>query len=174
MKGTTIRARVACDSGRAKNYFSPVARFAGFASYTGDPGVPLRSTPGRGPRPSISAGVLDFMPTPGSAGSDVVVHRKLEGMGSHAHRLNFALAFVVEPAFDHSLREHITLEQKLVIVLQRIERFIERTRQTRHVFQLFRRQVIDVLVERRSGIDSVLDPIDSGHDHRGKSQVRIA
>jgi hypothetical protein len=28
------------------------------------PGVPLRSTPGRGPRPSISAGVLDFMLPP--------------------------------------------------------------------------------------------------------------
>ena len=32
--------------------------------YSNDPRVPLRSTRGRGPRPSISAGVLDFMLTP--------------------------------------------------------------------------------------------------------------
>ena len=32
--------------------------------YSNDPGVPLRSTPGRGPQPSISAGVRDFMLPP--------------------------------------------------------------------------------------------------------------
>src|SRR5687767_5353462 len=36
------------------------ARFFNFR----DPGVPLSSTPGRGPRPSISARVRDFMPPP--------------------------------------------------------------------------------------------------------------
>jgi hypothetical protein len=41
-----------------------VAHFAGWESNTIIPGVSLRSTPGRGPRPSISAGVRDFMLTP--------------------------------------------------------------------------------------------------------------
>ncbi len=34
-----------------------------------DPGVPLRFTPGRGPQPSISAGVQDFTLSPAVAGS---------------------------------------------------------------------------------------------------------
>ena len=58
--------RDARDSAKAGIYSSgvAVARFAGYASYVNGPGVPLRSTPGRGPQPSISAGVLDFTLSP--------------------------------------------------------------------------------------------------------------
>ena len=35
MKGSTIRARELCGSGKAKNYLSAVAGYAGFASYAG-------------------------------------------------------------------------------------------------------------------------------------------
>jgi len=43
-------------------------RFAG-TGFIPKTWVPLRSTPGRGPRPSISAGVRDFMLSPTIAGS---------------------------------------------------------------------------------------------------------
>jgi len=53
---------------RATKRLSPA--FAGFSPLTPTIlGFPLRSTPGRGPQPSSSAGVLDFMLSPRFAGS---------------------------------------------------------------------------------------------------------
>ena len=48
-----------------------VARSTGWEFNALDPGVPLRSTPGRGSRPSISAGVRDFMLPPTSRVRDI-------------------------------------------------------------------------------------------------------
>jgi hypothetical protein len=40
--------------------------------------------------------------------------------------------------------------------------------------QFFRRQVVDVLVQRIARIDLVLDAVDHRHQHRREGQVRIA
>ena len=37
-----------------------------------------------------------------------------------------------------------------------------------------RRQVVEVLVQRLSGIDTVLNPVEPGQQHCRKSQIRIA
>jgi hypothetical protein len=49
---------------------------------------------------------------------DVVVHRELERVRPQAQRLNFALALITDPPFNHSRRKHVTLQQKLVVVFQ--------------------------------------------------------
>ena len=60
-----------------------------------------------------------------------------------------SFALVPDPGLDHVLGEHVAVQQELVVLLQRGQRLVERLRRLRHVLQLLRRQVVDVLVERR-------------------------
>ena len=62
-------------------------------------------------------------------------------------------------AIDHPLTKHVTLQQELMIVFQLFQRFIERTRQTRHVLQFFWRKIVDILVEWRPRIDPILNAV---------------
>src|SRR6266404_7318697 len=100
-----------------------------------------------------------------SVKSDVVVHRELERMWPQSQRLNLALTLVIGPAFDQLRSEYIALQQKLVVVFQSVQRIIQRARQARDVLQLFGRKVVDVLIQRRSRIDPVLNAIDSSQQH---------
>ena len=56
---------------------------------------------------------------------NVVVHRELERMRPQPQRLNLALTFVIDPSFDQLRSENIALQQKLVVVFQRVQRVIE-------------------------------------------------
>ncbi len=60
----------------------------------------------------------------------VIVEAELVRMRSQPHGIDFILQFVVDPGRDHVLGEHVTLEQELVVFLQRLERRLERRRES--------------------------------------------
>src|SRR4029079_18337556 len=69
---------------------------------------------------------------------NIVVQRELKRMRAHAERRDLAIALVCNPALDQLRAEYVTLEQEVVIGFQRLQRIIERTRQSRHILQFFR------------------------------------
>ncbi|GBE40232.1 hypothetical protein BMS3Bbin09_00106 [bacterium BMS3Bbin09] len=54
-----------------------------------------------------------------------------------------------------------------------VECFVERARHLRDVLHLFRGKIIKVLVYWLSGIDLVLYPVDSCHEHCRECEVRV-
>src|SRR4029079_5657265 len=106
--------------------------------------------------------------------SDIKIQRKLQRMRTHAQGRYFLVAFVADPTLDQLLTKDVALEQEVVISLERFQRLVQRTRQRRHVLQLFRREIVDVLLQRVTRIDPVLNAVDTREQHRRKRQVRIA
>ena len=43
----------------------------------------------------------------------------------------------------------------------------------RDLLQFLRRQVVEILVHRRAGIDLVVDAVEAGHQHRGEGEIGI-
>src|SRR5208337_786629 len=74
----------------------------------------------------------------------------------------------------HLLGEDVALEQELVVAGERVESALQRTGHGRDLRQLLRTEIVDVLVERLTGIDLALDAVDSGHQHGGEPEIRIA
>ena len=64
--------------------------------------------------------------------------------------------------------------RKSLVGLERGERLVERARHLRHLGQLLRRQVVEVLVDRVRRLDPVLHAVEAGHQHRREGQVRVA
>jgi len=60
-----------------------------------------------------------------------------------------------------------------VVGFERLDRFAKTVADRRYALQLFRRQVVEVLVHRIAGMDFVLNPVDAGHQHGGKCEVRV-
>ncbi len=89
-------------------------------------------------------------------------------------RGDLILAFVTDPPFDQRCRENITLEQEFVIFLECVERLVKAARERRYVLKFLGRKVIDVLIERFAGINSVLNAVEAGHQKGRKRDVRIA
>src|SRR5215471_16941809 len=83
------------------------------------------------------------------------------------------LPFGADPHFDKIFGEHISLKEECVIVLESLESFSQAARYIRNLLQLFRRQFVDVLVEWFARFDLVLDAIETSHEQRRKSQIRI-
>ena len=94
-------------------------------------------------------------------------------MRTKAHGLGFVLALVADESLEEFFGEDVALEQEVVIGGQAVERFVERAGHGGHVLHLFRRQIVNVLVERFAGIDLVQDAVEAGHQVRGERQVRV-
>jgi hypothetical protein len=73
-----------------------------------------------------------------------VIHIELHRMRRHAVAV-LLLALEVEVALDLVLGEHIALEQELVVLLQALDRLLERAAHGGHLGELGRRQVVEVL-----------------------------
>src|SRR6266545_4455853 len=107
-------------------------------------------------------------------GLDVVVEVELPRVRAQADRVDLALALVADPGLDHVGGEDVALEHEGVVLLQRVERLVERARDLRHSGQLLGRQLVEVLVERAEGLDLVADPVQTGHQHGRERQVGVA
>ena len=79
--------------------------------------------------------------------SDVVVELEFVGVGAHTDGVRFVFDFVVDPELDNVFGENVALEKELVVVLQGVERSVERAGKGRNLFQFFRLEIVDVLVE---------------------------
>src|SRR5262245_58923644 len=95
-------------------------------------------------------------------------------MRPQAHGIDFPAALILQPGLDHILREHITLGEKLVIVLKGVERPFERARHGGYFAQFRWTQRVDILVQRLAWIKTVLDAIEPSHKHGRKGEVGIA
>jgi hypothetical protein len=80
-------------------------------------------------------------------------------MRAQANFVDLARPFIAEIAFDHVLCENVAFQKELVIGLERIERLFERSGCRRHFSQVFRRQVVAILVSRSARIDAALNSI---------------
>src|SRR5258705_2959826 len=100
-------------------------------------------------------------------GSNVEVQGELVRVRAQTHRIDLVLPLVVDPHPDVVLCEHVPLEQEVVILLEVIERLVEGSGERGDVLQLLRPEAVDVLVQGLSGIDLVLDSIQTRHQHRG-------
>jgi hypothetical protein len=69
---------------------------------------------------------------------------------------------------DDVFREHVSLEQEVMVILEGDEGGVERARDLRHLGQLLGGQLVEVLVEGLGWIQLVLDPVDARHQHRGE------
>ena len=81
-------------------------------------------------------------------------------MRTQPHGIHLLGALVSDPGFDDIGREDVAFEQKRVIRLQGIERLFQRGRGGGNVRQLFRRQLVNVLVQRLVRIDQLKKNLD--------------
>src|SRR5690349_24953105 len=56
---------------------------------------------------------------------DIEVQRELPGVGAKANSIDLSVSLVLKPSLDHVLDKHIASEEKVMILLQRIERLVE-------------------------------------------------
>src|SRR5262245_35761160 len=63
---------------------------------------------------------------------DVEVEGELVGVRAEADRVDLLLALVPDPGADHVAREHVALQQECVVLLQGVQRLVERTRRLGH------------------------------------------
>src|SRR4029453_3083879 len=101
--------------------------------------------------------------------SAVVVEGELSRMRAKPHDVDLVLALVVDPGADQLLAEDAAGEQELMVSLKRVERLGERARHLRDAAIL----VEQVPVGRLTGVEALLDPVESGHQHRRERQIRI-
>ena len=88
-------------------------------------------------------------------------------------RQDLVLALVGDVGLDQVRREHTTLGEVIVVGLETVDHCRERRRSLRDVGSLVRRQLVEVLVDRRERLDLLLDAVDAGHQHRREGQVRV-
>src|SRR5262249_20705231 len=63
-----------------------------------------------------------------SEASDIEIQGKFIRMGSESEGIDFLLAFVPDPRLDHVVGEHLALQEKLVVVLEMVQRLFQRGR----------------------------------------------
>ncbi|EAP77703.1 hypothetical protein ISM_05400 [Roseovarius nubinhibens ISM] len=76
-------------------------------------------------------------------------------------------------AVDLVFGEHVTGEQIVVIGLQLFHGFAQAATDGGDAFELFGRQVVEVLVHGFAGVDLGLDTVEAGHQQRGKGEVGV-
>src|SRR6516225_3065270 len=98
---------------------------------------------------------MPWTPTPHSAPldatdirSDVEIQIKLPRMRTQPDRIDLMLALVLEPRVDDVFGEDVASAQKLVVGLQRLQGFIERTRHLANAPRFLGRQVVNIDIER--------------------------
>src|SRR5918992_1763462 len=88
-------------------------------------------------------------PAPSRAGtlsrSTIEVHVELVGVRPQPDRVHLVGPLVLHPGVDHVLGEHPTLQQPLVVGLERVEHLLQRAGHLLHRGLLLGRQVVQVL-----------------------------
>src|SRR3954447_14935604 len=86
---------------------------------------------------------------------NVVVEVELPRVGAELYFGDLALPLERDPRVDHVGREHVALQQEVVVGFERGKRLVQRTRHLRHLGELLRRQVVQVAVEGLGRLDAV-------------------
>jgi hypothetical protein len=94
-------------------------------------------------------------------------------MRGHA-QLRDLLHLERDVAVDDVVGEDAAGGQELAVLIQFVQRLIQRIADLRDGLLLFRRQVVEVLVHGIARVDLVLDAVEAGHHHGRERQVRVA
>src|SRR5262249_37769580 len=105
---------------------------------------------------------------------DVVVERELVRVRAQPDRIDLVLPLVLDPRLDEVGREHLALQQELVVLFEVVEHDVERAGKLLDLLLLRRGQLVEVLVDGLARIDLVRDAVQAGHHTRGERQIRIA
>jgi hypothetical protein len=105
---------------------------------------------------------------------DVVVEHELPRVRPKPDGIDLGKALVADPRLDEVIGEHAAGLHEFVVLLERAERFVQRARHLRHACKLLGREVVQVLVHRLGWLDTVLHPIEAGHEHGREGKVRVA
>src|SRR5262245_52636698 len=108
------------------------------------------------------------------SGLNVVIEVELVRVGAQRDRIHLFFPLVTDPSFDHILGEDVALDQKCMIGLQRVECLLQRARRRSYASGFLERKVVKVFIDGLPWIDTVLDPIEAGHQHRRECQVTVA
>jgi len=84
--------------------------------------------------------------------SQVVVHLKLVGMRAEPDRVDLINRLPLDPGVDQVLGENPALEQVVMVSRQRRQHLGERPGNLLDLGMLLRRQLVEVLVDRRWGL----------------------
>jgi hypothetical protein len=94
-------------------------------------------------------------------------------MRPQPHGVNFLFAFVADPCLDQVFAEDSTLEQKLMVLFEVTQRFVETARHRADRRRFFRFEIVQILLSRFTRIDLVLDSVQPRHEHGRKGEVRV-
>src|SRR5213080_2881295 len=100
-----------------------------------------------------------------AASSGVEVERELRRMWAEPDDVDLVGALVFDPGADQLLAEHASLRQELMVGFERL------AERPRHLRDLSVRLLEQVVVGRRTRVETAFDPVDSGHQHRGEGEV---
>jgi len=118
---------------------------------------------------------VSLFPAPGpllSGRLHVVIKEEFVGMRAQAQGI-MLLAFGGDPHIQEVLGKDISFEEEGMVPFEEIQRLAEAAGDVRDFFQLFGRQLVDVLVERFAWVDFVLDAIQARQQHGGKGDIGI-
>ena len=93
-------------------------------------------------------------------------------MRAHSETRDF-LHLEVDVGIDHVVREHAATSEELTILVEMLERHIERVTHRWDVLSLFWFEIVQVLVGRIARVDLVLNTVEARHHHGGESEVRV-
>src|SRR5437773_6626871 len=79
---------------------------------------------------------------------NVVIQGEFVRMRPQPHRVGFILALVIDERLDQFFGENVALQQESVVVFQTAQRLVKRSRHGWYGLHFFRREIVDVLVER--------------------------
>jgi hypothetical protein len=103
---------------------------------------------------------------------DIEIHKEFVWMRAYAQRI-VLLRFHFNPVVKEVFVKHITLEEELVIGFQRFESAEQRIGHARDFGKFFWGQFVQILVERITRIDAVLDTVESCEQQSCIRQIRI-
>ncbi len=104
--------------------------------------------------------------------SQRIVHVEFDRVRGHLEALDFG-HLQLDEAVDEVVVEHAAGLEERAVLVEIFQRFAERTADRRDRLQLFLRQIIEVLVHRRTRINLVLDAIEAA-SHRTFVTIAIA
>src|SRR6266516_5519342 len=105
--------------------------------------------------------------------SDVVVERELVRVRAQADGVDLVLPLVAHPGLDEISGEDAALEQVVVVGLECVEHRVQRPWHLGDRLCLVRRQLVEILVDRRRRLDLVPDAVEAGEQHRREREVGI-
>src|ERR671911_2511157 len=94
-------------------------------------------------------------------------------MRPHIDRCNVLGALQRNPRIDDVGGEYVTLQQEVMIPLERRHRLFERARHGLDALLPLIVQLVQVLIDRRRWLELALDAIQSGHEQSGEREIRV-